>query len=1535
MQIRRERTIRIAIFPRRMAQRWIPLLLLMLTALSWCDGQGLPAPAVVFKGHTETIYSLVTGPNGKQIVSGSFDKTIRVWEAATGKELRVYAGPQAHQQMVLSVGINPDGSLIASGSSDNTARVWDFPMSEPMVKLAAGDGIFSLAVTPDGKAAAAGLKDGTIRLWKVNDPLKESFKDAVALKGHQGPVLALAFANNGLQLISGGVDGTLRSWNTADGKALNVLGAHTGSLTALLATGTQAYSSGEDGTIKGWNLLAKGPSKGEKNHASPVQAFAVSSDGTLAASAAKEPLIRVHSGEGFKTTKDYDTQDGQVVQLGLSQDKKWLIAGHDTGIVQAWNLQNGKQVMKRLAHPGGVASILFTPSGTQYLTVGMSGGIKVWPLPANPEPAKQTPLQEPALISLPAADGKGLFWAGAGKQFRLAFPGGAPAPENIGLALKDLPLCLAQKENLKALYAGFADGYLRPVGGDKKDAQIWGHQGKVTGLATMGGNLLSAGEDGYLRSFKTAFPENKLLPLEGLPTRAQYDAPSQRFTVVLNDGRIRIGKAPGTEAAKVLPKFTNAAQIWSLTADGNFLAWAAGDTVNVENLAQKKATRLPLKLPAAVKTLALRADGKQGFAGLADGKIAVLESEGKADAKLYPAHIGEVQSILQTGSFLLTTGADKSVKLLKAADFSPAASATLDSPIVEAQVSPSGKKLLLVCADKSIRLHDLPDLKAQGKIQTAGNVRSAAFDQEEKRVLAGVEGAGLVLFSLDGSPLEYFPTPDFVLSVGWSQDNTKAWAMARDKGIQSWSPSANWAVKLASPQRDLTVVPGKDLVVLAGEDGKGRFFKASDGKAAGEFALGGLAKKLVTSRDGSVLGCWQPTGQVTTWNLNDLQTGKSTQLGSFNLGPALNLALAPDGKQAAVSLEKEKGESWRLLDLPTGEEIFREKGVSPARALLFTDSRSLGVFLDNTVYPVDTSLGKLMPRGMTGVRPGAFGANETQLWLINSDKSVSRWDLALGKETLKKGPFTEDLTAVSVSADGQIGAVAAGKNARVWNTTDGKDLLVLSHPQAVTGVRFSPDKTRLATTCADGLIRSWDLVQGREQQAFLGAFAPSPFFHPQGAHLLAAGNDGAMHILPFANTRLLSGATPVRAMAYGPGQQTIWGAGDDKTLQSWNLGNGVKDKTLEASGNALRAVAFSPNNQLLATGGLEPEVRIFNAGDLKQVGAIRLPGAVRTLLFLKDQVLCAVSEDGSVQLLNVAYTAGQPTPPEFGKPVQGFSVGNLPTGANLSQDGKKLYTADASGAFLEWKIASDIPIRVLNHPNFVDAVAFKPNGPQLATGCHDGKIRLFDLEKGNQIREIDAHTKPAPVPVYAIAWTKDGNRLISCAMDGAIRAWDSANGQQAYEIKSYREKEAVNGHKDGVFTLAISPDQSLLATAGSDRIIKLWNLRDGSFVRDLVHKGLPNADKEKRSHPGWIYSVRFTPDGKQVVAVGGAPRGKGYWSQWRVADGTLVNATEVVQGVLYTMALSPDATAVTVASGNGQPGTESNQGFLLKVPGLK
>jgi WD40 repeat protein len=247
-----------------------------------------------------------------------------------------------------------------------------------------------------------------------------------------------------------------------------------------------------------------------------------------------------------------------------------------------------------------------------------------------------------------------------------------------------------------------------------------------------------------------------------------------------------------------------------------------------------------------------------------------------------------------------------------------------------------------------------------------------------------------------------------------------------------------------------------------------------------------------------------------------------------------------------------------------------------------------------------------------------------------------------------------------------------------------------------------------------------------------------------------------------------------------------------------------------------------------------------------------------------------------------------------------------------------------------WKIATDTP-RNLPHPNLVDAVAFNPAGTQLATGCHDGRVRIFDVAKGNVVREIQAHVANNQASaVYCLAWSADGKLLVSGSYDHSLKLWNAADGKLVREFKGYEDKKFEKGHREGVVSVALAPDGKTLASAGGwDHTIKIWNVADGTVLRDLIDPKL----KPPESHPGVVYNLRYTPDGKHLVSVGGAPQNKGFLAVWDAADGKMLTGEERPLGTLFALAVSPDGKYLAVGSGGsaGPGGEDKNNAYVMKL----
>jgi WD40 repeat protein len=346
-------------------------------------------------------------------------------------------------------------------------------------------------------------------------------------------------------------------------------------------------------------------------------------------------------------------------------------------------------------------------------------------------------------------------------------------------------------------------------------------------------------------------------------------------------------------------------------------------------------------------------------------------------------------------------------------------------------------------------------------------------------------------------------------------------------------------------------------------------------------------------------------------------------------------------------------------------------------------------------------------------------------------------------------------------------------------------------------------------------------------------------------------------------------------------------------------------------------------------------VRLYTLADAKQQAAFKAPGAIHSLAFSpNNQILAAACEDKSVVTWNVAFNPGQPVPADFGKAGQTYAHAGPALDVLFAGDNTTLYSASADKTIKSWRFASDTA-KSLAHGNYVDAVAFNPAGTLLATGSHDGTLRIWDIAKGTQMRQINAHTTPKVSSVYCVAWSPDGKQIISGSLDQSLKLWDANSGAQVREFKAYKEKDFEKGHREGVFCVAFSPDGKFVASGSSDRSIKIWNVADGTVVSEFVNPNLaPNTVGPPQAHPGWVYSLRFAGGGKLLVSVGTAPQNHGYLAVWNVADGKLLSGQELALGPFFAVAVSPDDKFLGVGCGpRGRQFQEVNS-YILKMPEL-
>jgi WD40 repeat protein len=263
--------------------------------------------------HPQGVTSVAFSPDGRWLVTGSYDRGVRVWRTSDGTLARTLSG---HQGTVWSVAVSPDGERVASGGEDRNVRLWRLADGAPLRTLTGHTlNVWSVAFSPDGRLLGSGSFDHTVRLWRVDTGAL-----ARTLTGHSEAVVGIAFDPVGGLLASCGDDSSIRLWRVSDGALVRTL---TGGSDHVY---TVAFSP--DGE---W-LASGGRGQG------PVATFwkQIAGDRLPSAQGTTVRLWRASDGALQQVLAEH-TND--VWSVAFSPDGLWLATGSEDRTVQLWRLE--------------------------------------------------------------------------------------------------------------------------------------------------------------------------------------------------------------------------------------------------------------------------------------------------------------------------------------------------------------------------------------------------------------------------------------------------------------------------------------------------------------------------------------------------------------------------------------------------------------------------------------------------------------------------------------------------------------------------------------------------------------------------------------------------------------------------------------------------------------------------------------------------------------------------------------------------------------------------------------------------------------------------------------------------------------------------------------------------------------------------------------------------------------------------------------------------------------------------------------------
>ncbi|MCD4738844.1 MAG: hypothetical protein K8R89_06255 [Anaerolineae bacterium] len=391
-------------------------------------------------GHTAPVKAIAFSPDGKLIVSGSSDKTIRLWDVESGEPEFTLIG---HTSDVTSLAFSSDGQYLISGSRDRTVRIWHVDTATPhLISVLTGPGNLVLAVTfsPDDQFITAGAGDQTVRTWNYDYPRQLGLS---TLPGHAGRIRAVTYSPDGKFLASAGGEGKVTIWSLVAGTPIHTLHVPGGKIWDLAYSpdGQTLITCSSDDSARVWDASTGKWITVLRGHKSDVERARFTPDGRYLLTVAKDKRALLWDTGNWSLAQTFTIPAGGLWGMDLSPDGHWLALGYlggrislheltvssDTwqltsaitltgqssylpaldfssdgrylasaswdGTARIWSMETFTTVTAPLEHPGFVYSVAFAPQDDYLATGARDGKVRIWELTGFPK-------EEPQLVGV-------------------------------------------------------------------------------------------------------------------------------------------------------------------------------------------------------------------------------------------------------------------------------------------------------------------------------------------------------------------------------------------------------------------------------------------------------------------------------------------------------------------------------------------------------------------------------------------------------------------------------------------------------------------------------------------------------------------------------------------------------------------------------------------------------------------------------------------------------------------------------------------------------------------------------------------------------------------------------------------------------------------------------------------------------------------------------------------------------------------------------------------------------------------------------
>lgn len=332
----------------------------------------------------------ILSPDGHWLISGwdgenGNKSLIRVWDASTGKDLFQLEG---HTRTVSSVAFNSNGKLLVTGSGDGTVKIWDTASRECVktIKLEDSFGKTAVAVSPDNSHLLVGDEVGGITCWDMSN-----WEQKYKVSHPPRRVKRIIYSPTGKQFATAAEDVSIRIWEAKNGKPMYQLAGHRSNVNAIVYNhrGDILASGSDDTSIKLWNSNTGKETHSIRGHTESVNALVFSTDDVHLYSASSDGTIRKWRITESQESSIYHGHHDGCTSNAINQDKSLLATGSWDRTTRVWDIASGKTILSIMNndldsfYKWSVRDVAIAPRRNLLATSGWSNSIEIWDLTTN------------------------------------------------------------------------------------------------------------------------------------------------------------------------------------------------------------------------------------------------------------------------------------------------------------------------------------------------------------------------------------------------------------------------------------------------------------------------------------------------------------------------------------------------------------------------------------------------------------------------------------------------------------------------------------------------------------------------------------------------------------------------------------------------------------------------------------------------------------------------------------------------------------------------------------------------------------------------------------------------------------------------------------------------------------------------------------------------------------------------------------------------------------------------------------------------